>query len=295
LSGIEAALTETASAVDEFLHTAMPEPDGPEAVLFEAMRYASIDGGKRLRPLLVVASGGLFHVGRQNLVRTAAAVELVHCYSLIHDDLPAMDDDAMRRGKPSCHVAFDEATAILAGDALQALAFETLASPETHADPAVCCELVRCLAIAAGGHGMVGGQAIDLEAEHAMLDIGEITRLQQLKTGALIAFACEAGAILGRAPRAARQALRAYAHDLGLAFQITDDILDAEGDPTDMGKAARKDAAAGKATFISVLGLDRAREQADMLADQAAAHLDMFEDKAELMRDIARFVVERRT
>jgi len=294
LSGIEPSLTETATAVDGFLHTAMPEPDGPEAVLFEAMRYASIGGGKRLRPLLVIASGALFHVGRQSLLRVAAAVELVHCYSLVHDDLPAMDDDAMRRGKPTCHIAFDEATAILAGDALQALAFETLASPETHAEPAICCELVRCLALAAGGHGMVGGQAIDMEAVHETLDIGEITRLQRLKTGALIAFACEAGAILGKAPRAARQALRAYAHDLGLAFQITDDILDAEGDPSDMGKAARKDAAAGKATFISVLGLERARGQADMLAEQAVAHLKMFEGKAELLRDVARFVVARR-
>lgn len=294
MSAIEEALTEIAASVDDVLDGLLPTGDGPEERLFEAMRYASLGAGKRLRPLLVSAGASMFGVARKSALRVGAAIELVHCYSLVHDDLPAMDDDDMRRGKPSCHKAFDEATAILAGDALLTLAFEILAVAETHSDPAVCCALVRALAAAAGGHGMVAGQMIDLAAEHEALELGEITRLQQLKTGALFAFSCEAGAIMGKAEKSARHALHAYAHDLGLAFQIADDILDATGDAADMGKRTGKDAAAGKATFVSVMGIERARAQADMLAAQAVAHLDMFDERADLLKDIAAFVVERR-
>ena len=220
-------------------------------------------------------------------------MEMVHAYSLIHDDLPCMDDDDLRRGRPSTHVQFDEATAVLAGDALQTLAFEVLVDADTHSNPEVRLELVRAFASAAGVHGMAGGQMIDLEAEHQELEIAEITRLQQMKTGALIACACESGAILARAPIRQRQLLRAFAHDLGLAFQITDDLLDAEGSDTAAGKRVGKDAAAGKATFVSLLGVERARQQAQILADQAIAHLGSFEDKAELLRQVARFVVTR--
>ena len=261
------------------------------------MRYSSLGGGKRLRAFFVLAGASLFKVGAVPALRTASAIEFVHAYSLIHDDLPAMDDDDLRRGKPSCHKQFDEATAILAGDALQTLAFEVLADTDTHGDPAVRAHLVVDLAKAAGAHGMVGGQMLDLLAEEQdaeEMSIGTITRLQRLKTGALISFSCTAGAILGKAAEPMRSALSAYAHDLGLAFQIVDDLLDVEGDPSVVGKATGKDAAAGKATFVSILGLERARAQASMLARQAAAHLEPFGDKADLLRQAANFVVSRR-
>jgi farnesyl diphosphate synthase len=221
---------------------------------------------------------------------------MVHAYSLVHDDLPAMDDSDLRRGRPTCHKQFDEATAVLAGDGLLTMAFQVLADPDTHGDPAVRCELVASLARAAGPHGMVGGQMFDLLAEHDVtLDIGAITRLQRLKTGALIAFSCEAGAILGKAAPELRAALRGYAHDLGLAFQIADDLLDVEGTAAETGKPVGSDAAAGKATFVSILGVERARDQAGLLVRQAIAHLDLFEEKADLLRQAAHFVVERRT
>ena len=219
---------------------------------------------------------------------------MVHCYSLIHDDLPAMDDDDLRRGLPTCHVKFDEATAILAGDALLARAFEVIADPATHTDPRVRSDLVCALAKAAGADGMVGGQMLDLLAAEVPLEIAEITRMQRMKTGALIAFSCEAGAILGKASDSARHALHAYAHDLGLAFQIVDDLLDAEGDAEEVGKRTHKDQGAGKATFVSVLGIDRARAQSDMLAQQAVQHLEIFPDTAEPLRALASFVVNRR-
>jgi farnesyl diphosphate synthase len=220
---------------------------------------------------------------------------MVHAYSLVHDDLPAMDDSDLRRGRPTCHKEFDEATAILAGDGLLTRAFEVLAHPDTHADPAVRCELVAALAAAAGAAGMVGGQMIDLIAEHRQLDIGAITRLQRMKTGALIAFACEAGAVLAKAPLEARTALRGYAHDLGLAFQIADDLLDVEGSAAETGKPVGADAAAGKATFVSILGVDQARRQAERLIGQAVTHLDLFGARAELLGEAARFVISRRT
>lgn len=290
-----AALAETAKFTDAGIGKIIQVPSGLEARVFEAMRYAALAPGKRLRPFLVLASAQLFSVARRSALQVACAIELVHAYSLVHDDLPAMDDSDLRRGLPTCHKAFDEATAVLAGDGLLTLAFEVLADPDTHGDPAVRCELVASLAQAAGGHGMVGGQMIDLLAEHRPdLDIGTITRLQRLKTGALIAFACEAGAILGKAPQELRLALRGYAHDLGLAFQIADDLLDVEGSAGVTGKPVGQDAAAGKATFVSILGVERARAQADALVRQAVAHLEAFEGRADLLREAARFVVDRR-
>ncbi len=293
MTTLKAALAETAIAVNAELDRLLPLAEGPENRLIEAMRYSTLDGGKRLRPFFVLQTSRLFNVSGQAAQRVAAAIEMVHCYSLVHDDLPAMDDDDLRRGRPTCHKAFDEATAILAGDALLTKAFEVLAGPNTHSDPQVRCELVWELATASGGQGMVGGQMFDLRAAELDMDVQAVTRLQNLKTGRLIDFSCEAGAILGKAPWQLRQALKAYAHDLGLAFQIADDLLDVEGDPAKVGKGLRKDAEAGKATFVSLLGIERARAQAEMLSHQAAQHLDCFDEKADLLREAARFVVER--
>jgi farnesyl diphosphate synthase len=291
----EAALTFAASSTEHTMDRLLPKGDSDEARVFEAMRYSSLGGGKRLRAFFVLAGATLFRVAALPALRTASAIEFLHAYSLIHDDLPAMDDDDLRRGKPSCHKQFDEATAILAGDALQALAFEVLAHEDTHGDASVRAHLVSELARAAGAHGMVGGQMLDLLAEtRPDLSIGAITRLQRLKTGALISFACAAGAILGKASDPLRNALSAYAHDVGLAFQIADDLLDIEGTAAELGKTPGKDAAAGKATFVSILGLERARAQADLLARQAAAHLEPFGGAADLLRQAAKFVVARR-
>ena len=281
--------------VSEMLDRVLSAETAPETRLYESMRYATLEGGKRLRPFLVLQCANLFDGTSRGSLRTAAAVELVHCYSLIHDDLPVMDDDDLRRGRPTTHRQFDEATAILAGDALLTLSFEVLAHPDTHNNPSVRCDLVLELARAAGSHGMVGGQMIDLSAQKESFGIGEITRMQRLKTGALITFSCEAGAILGNAIEPAHEALRGYAHDLGLAFQITDDLLDVEGTVEETGKAVGKDKDAGKATFVGILGRDRARTQASLLADQAIEHLAIFDEKADLLRSVARFIVERRS
>ena len=289
----DAVLDEARLAVEATLDALLPRPEGPEARVAEAMRYAIMAGGKRFRPFLVCESASLFGVHKGAALRAAAAIECVHTYSLVHDDLPCMDDDELRRGLPTVHRKFDEATAVLAGDALLTFAFEILADRDTHELAEVRVELVRRLALAAGAHGMVGGQMIDLASEGKAIDIGSITRLQQLKTGALIAFSCEAGAVLGRAPRERRHALRAYAHDMGLAFQIADDLLDVEGEAAALGKATGKDAEAGKATFVSILGVDRARDQARMLSEQAIQHLDLFDEKADLLRQAARFVINR--
>ena len=295
MDALKQAMASAAVDVEAALQKVMESEDEPERRLFDAMRYAALGGGKRLRPFLVMQGAGLFSVSRRSAQRTAAAIELVHCYSLVHDDLPAMDDDDLRRGKPTVHKAFDEATAILAGDALLTLAFEVLSHADTHTNPEVRCRLVAALARAAGAHGMVGGQMIDLSAEGREIDIGEITRLQRLKTGALIGFACEAGAILGQAGESQHEALRGYAHDLGLAFQIADDLLDVEGTAEELGKAVGKDADQGKATFVSILGPERARDQANMLVEQAAAHLAIFDEKADFLRKVARYIVERRS
>jgi farnesyl diphosphate synthase len=291
---IKAALAQNARDVDVTLERLLPARHDPESRLMDAVRYATLSGGKRIRPFLVMSSAALFGVSKPFALRVAAAIEMVHCYSLIHDDLPAMDNDDLRRGLPTCHVKFDEATAILAGDALLARAFEVIAEPATHPDPRVRSDLVGDLAKAAGAEGMVGGQMLDLLAEQMPLEIAEITRLQRMKTGALIAFACEAGAVLGKASDSARHALRAYAHDLGLAFQIVDDLLDVEGNDEEVGKRTRKDQGAGKATFVSVLGVERARAQSDMLAQQAVQHLEIFSESAEPLRALASFVVNRR-
>jgi farnesyl diphosphate synthase len=289
------ALAQAASLTDSALDQLLAVPPDLEARVYEAMRYSALAPGKRLRPFLVLAGARLFGVARQCALQVAAAVEMVHAYSLVHDDLPAMDNSDLRRGRPTCHKEFDEATAVLAGDGLLTAAFEVLAHPDAHSDPAVRCELVTALAVAAGAAGMVGGQMIDLIAEREALDIGAITRLQRMKTGALIAFACEAGAILAKAAAEPRIALRGYAHDLGLAFQIADDLLDVEGSAADAGKPVGADAAAGKATFVSTLGVGRARAQAELLIRQAVAHLDLFGGRAELLREAARFVISRRT
>jgi farnesyl diphosphate synthase len=292
----DAALTHAAQSVERTLDRLLPKGDTGEARVFEAMRYSSLGGGKRLRAFFVLGGATLFKVSALSALRTASAVELVHAYSLIHDDLPAMDDDDLRRGRPSCHKQFDEATAILAGDALQALAFEVLAHEDTHGDPMVRAVLVAELAKAVGAHGMVGGQMLDLLAEtQPELSIGAITRLQRMKTGALISFSCTSGAILGKAAEPLRMALAAYAHDLGLAFQMVDDLLDIEGTAEELGKTPGKDVASGKATFVSILGRERARDQAELLAEQAAAHLEPFGEAADLLKQAAQFVVSRRS
>ena len=287
------ALEQIGGEVDRLLSGILATPPDPRAPLYEAMRYAAIGGGKRLRPLLVVAACGLFHVDRERALRVGAAVECIHVYSLVHDDLPCMDDDDLRRGKPTLHRAFGECTAVLAGDSLHALAFELLADPATHEDPFVRSELVAELARAAGPAGMAGGQMMDLAAEEGALDLAAVTRLQQLKTGALIGFCLEAGAIMGRVPPEGRTSLRGYARDVGLAFQIADDLLDVEGEEAKTGKKVGKDIEKGKETFVSLLGRDRARQQAHMLVDQAVAHLQAYGAEADLLRAIARFAVER--
>ena len=291
--GLKPALDALALAMNQRFDRLLEVPPDHRDRLFSAMRHATMDGGKRMRPLLTLAACELFHVGKDRSLRVALAIEAVHCYSLVHDDLPCMDDDDLRRGKPTVHKAFDEATAVLAGDGLLTMAFEILADEETHDDPRVRCELVLELARASGTSGMVGGQALDMAAERADFDLSATTRMQNLKTGALISFCVEAGAIMGKAGQEQRMHLRGYAHDLGLAFQIADDILDAAGDATQMGKAAGKDGAAGKATFVSHYGLERARQQADMLIDQSIQHLASFGQEADLLRAIARFTIER--
>ena len=295
MTDFKEALEENARLVSRTLERLLVLKDKPESRLMEAMRYATLSEGKRVRPFLVINSARLFNVSETSALRVAAAVEMVHCYSLVHDDLPAMDDDDLRRGRPTCHVEYDEATAILAGDALLTKAFQVLGEPDTHADPAVRAQLVIEMAVAIGEEGMVGGQMLDLMAETATLGMAEVTRLQRMKTGMLIAFACDSAAILGKAPEAARHALHAYVHDLGLAFQIVDDLLDVEGDESELGKKTGKDAAAGKATFVSLMGRDRARAQAEMLSGQATQHLAMFAEKADPLRELAQFIVQRRS
>ncbi len=283
----------TARDVDTAFDRLLAVPEDPRARLYLAMRHAAMGGGKRLRPLLVRATAQLFNVDLVQALQAGLAVECIHVYSLIHDDLPCMDDDDMRRGKPTVHKAFDEATAVLAGDSLHALAFELLADNHVLPDPFVRSSLSHALAHASGPQGMAGGQMMDLEAETTQFDLAMVTRLQQLKTGALIAFSVEAGAILGHVPPEGRVGLHGYARDVGLAFQIADDLIDVEGDAAIVGKAVGKDAAQGKGTFVSLLGVDRARAQASALVEQAHAHLHGFGEEADLLRAIARFAVER--
>lgn len=290
---LASALADVQREIDASFSALLPLPEDPRRRLLEAMCHAAIGGGKRVRPLLLTATAALFGVDRGAAIRAATAIEAIHCYSLIHDDLPCMDDDAMRHGKPTVHLAFDEATAVLAGDALHAFAFEILSDPAMGGDPFVRVELVRTLARASGANGMAGGQMMDIVAETASFDLPTVTRLQQLKTGALLGAAVEMGAILGHVPPEGRTHLRGYARDIGLAFQIADDLLDAEGDEELAGKALRKDAEQGKETFLSLLGPERAREQAQALVNQAIAHLGGYGEEAELLRALARFVIER--
>ncbi|WP_296679757.1 polyprenyl synthetase family protein [Novosphingobium sp.] len=293
LTGADRILAETLPAiareVDAMFDALLPA----EGKLAKAMRHAAIGGGKRLRPLLLTATATMHGADRTNALRAAIAIEAIHAYSLVHDDLPCMDDDAMRHGKPSTHTAFGYAEAVLAGDALQSFAFEVLADPATSGDPFVRAELVLVLASAAGAQGMVGGQMLDIDGEGQALDLPAVTRMQQLKTGALLSAAVEMGAVLGKLPPEGRMHLRGYARDIGLAFQIADDLLDHAGDEAKAGKALRKDAAAGKQTFVGLLGEGRAREQARMLVDQALAYLNSYGQEADLLRAVARYIVER--
>ena len=288
-AAFERIQAEIDSAFDAFL----PVPDDSRAPLIEAMRYAAIGGGKRVRPLLLAATADLYGVNRSAAVNAGCAVEAIHAYSLIHDDLPCMDDDDLRHGKPTLHKAFDEATAVLAGDCLHALAFDILTQPDTSTDPFVRAELVATLSRASGHEGMAGGQMMDIASEQQQYDLRQITRLQQLKTGALLAASVEMGAVLGRVPPEGRTHLRAYARDIGLAFQIADDLLDVEGDEDKAGKALRKDEGQGKQTFVTLMGVDQARAQAEMLVEQAGKHLSSHGENARLLVELARFIVKR--
>jgi farnesyl diphosphate synthase len=292
---LEQRLEETADRLTVALDTLLPRVQGPESRLMSAMRYAALGGGKRLRPFLVLETGRIFGVDERCLLRVGAALECIHTYSLIHDDLPCMDDDDMRRGRPTVHIAYDEATAILAGDALLTIAFEILSDPQTHNDPNVRIALIARLAEAAGARGMVGGQMMDMIAAELGDDIAAVTRMQRLKTGALISYAVDMGALMGRASDEARAALSAYAHDVGLAFQMTDDLLDAEGKAEDVGKAVGKDSAKGKATFVSLLGLEGAKQRVQLLGVQAKEHIAMFGSRAHYLNQVVDSIIDRRT
>jgi farnesyl diphosphate synthase len=290
-----AELQRVAGAVERRLDRLLAKPGGAweNARLGEAMRYAALGGGKRLRPFLLIESARLFDVAEDQALPAATALECVHCYSLVHDDLPSMDDDAVRRGRPTLHIAFDEATAILVGDALLTLAFEVLGDPSAHPDPAIRAELVFLLAKAAGWQGMAQGQALDLSAARQAFDPAEIAAMQALKTGALFRFACEGGAVLGRASPPERQALVAYASAFGQAFQLADDLLDAEGDAASLGKAVAKDASRGKATLVARLGPDAARKRLGALLHEAERALAPFGDRAINLLETARFASNR--
>lgn len=289
---LDQARARTEAALDRLL----PAGIGPQGVLADAMRHATLNGGKRLRAFLTIETAGLFGADPAGADRVAASVECLHAYSLVHDDLPCMDDDDLRRGQPTVHKKWDEATAVLAGDGLQTLAFEIIAAPETHADGDVRAALVMSLARNSGFDGMVGGQMLDIAAETtASHDKAEIEKIQLLKTGALIVHAAVSGAILAEATAAEVQAVRDYACDLGSAYQIADDILDVTGDMAETGKAVGKDADAGKATFVDLLGLDGAKSRARELVDRACANLSSFGPEADALRLVADYTVSRRS
>lgn len=286
-------LRETADEITIVLDQLLPRADGPESRLYSAMRYAALGGGKRLRPFLLREAGRMFAADERGLLRAGAAVECAHIYSLIHDDLPAMDDDELRHGKPTVHLAYDEATAILAGDALQAMGFTILADEDTHADAELRLVLIERFAHAIGPRGMVGGQIIDMRAREFQMDEAMIARMQRMKTGALLSFSLECGALLGGARREEAALLAKYAHDIGLAYQITDDLLDLTADPETLGKKTRKDIDQDKATFVSIMGQDAATAQANRLIEQAKSHLEAFGHRATLLRQVADFILHR--
>ena len=294
MNNLELNLKDAQKEVDKTIKSLLPSGKGIEKKLFEAISYSILSSGKRLRPFLVIQSSKLFDVDEKNALRVASSLEMIHAYSLIHDDLPSMDNDILRRGLPTTHKKYNEATAILAGDSLLTLSFEVLSDSLTHNDPKIRCELIYELSKAAGAYGMVAGQMMDLEAKNKKLSIGIITRIQRLKTGALIAFSCNAGAILGRAEKKHKFALQGYAHDIGLAYQIRDDLLDVTSTTKKLGKKVDKDKKAGKKNFVSILGKDRAKKQLEFLSNQAIKYLKVFDHKADLLREVARFIVERK-
>jgi farnesyl diphosphate synthase len=287
------ALSRSVEITDTVLERVLPQPRGLHARIHLATRYAIFAGGKRLRPFLVLQSAGLFKVEPQWAARTAAAIEAVHTYSLVHDDLPCMDDDDLRRGRPTTHKAFDEATAVLTGDALLTAAFEILSAPETHNSAEVRCRLVQELARAAGSDGMIGGQMIDMLAPTGAFGTDEVILLQQLKTGALFEFCCVSGPILGQAAAKDEDRLRSYARDIGLIFQITDDLLDELGTAQKTGKTVGKDKTQGKATLVSLLGVPAAREKAETLARRAAATVAPYGEAAAMLQELPMFLLNR--
>jgi farnesyl diphosphate synthase len=293
LGGLAPALDKAAKTTEHTLERVLPQPHGLHSRIHEAMRYATFAGGKRLRPFLVIECAGLFGIEAARASRTAAAIEVLHTYSLVHDDLPAMDNDDLRRGRPTTHKAFDEATAILAGDGLLTIAFEILSNPETHPSAEVRVKLIARLAEAAGCNGMIGGQMIDMLAETRTFEAEEIKLLQRLKTGQLFEFSCEAGAILAEAGPEHQERLRGFAHDMGLVFQITDDLLDVTSTAEKTGKAVGKDQEHGKATLVSIYGIEGARAEAKKIADRAVAALEPYGARAAALRDLLPYLLTR--